>query len=327
VTIYFSTATQGRAMISGPLADAVQTLLNRKGAGLVVDGRFGPASARAMNDWQTGSGFPVSATFLEDEWQSLSTLGPLTAFDRVLNPTVAFEGTYFTGAVGAFDSGGLTWGILGFTLSSGALEQLFSDIEIRAPGLIAGIFGDEYDQMMQALPLRGQAAVDWAKTISTGANNTRLIDPWAGHFSALGNQGAAKSVQMDHAFATWFGRAVGYLSRYMSGRQVSLLDIAFWFDVAVQTGVSSAVSADLLAVDTAGLDNAACRAAFAQVIANHAAAQWRNDVLSRKMTFATGRGTVHGAVYDLADWGITDEVVPTPDAETRPVLSVMFAAS
>ncbi|WP_449220158.1 hypothetical protein [Tistrella mobilis] len=324
--IYFSTATQGRARISGPLADAVQTLLDRDGARLIVDGRFGPASARAMNDWQARNGFPSSPTFSEDQWQRLSALGPLTAFDRVLNPTVAFEGTYFTGVVGAFDSGGLTWGILGFTLSSGALQELFSDIETRAPGLIAGIFGAEYGQLMQALPLRGQAAVDWAKTISTGANNTQLVAPWAGYFSALGGRGAAKAVQMDHAFATWFGRAVGYIDRYMPGRQVSLLDIAFWFDVAVQTGVSSAVSTDLLAVDMTGLDNAACRAAFAQVIANHAAAQWRNDVLSRKMTFATGRGTVHGAVYDLADWGITDDVVPAPDTETRPVLSTMFSA-
>ena len=42
----------------------------------------------------------------------------------------------------------------------------------------------------------------------------------------------------------------------------------------------------------------------AEVVADHARPKYRQDVLDRKMTFATGSGTVHGDQYDISYWGI-----------------------
>ena len=63
------------------------------------------------------------------------------------------------------------------------IERVFQDIEARAPGLIARLFGPDHDTIMPAVPLRGQPAVDWARTISTGSNNTGLISPWDRDFA------------------------------------------------------------------------------------------------------------------------------------------------
>lgn len=323
--MYFSTQTHGRVMISGPLIDAVQTLLNATGDTLDVDSRLGPNSLKCLCSWQATCGFGAPGLFDEPQWTRLSALPPLIPFDLLVNIAASFEGTYFTGAVGAFDSGGLTWGILGFTLSSGEIERVFQDIEARSPGLIARIFGADHDTIMHAVTLRGQAAVDWARTISTGANNTGLISPWDRYFTDLGRTGAAKAAQMDQAFQTYFAEALGYVQTYMPGKAITLLDLAFWFDVAIQNSIGHDEAAALHAVDVSALSNIDCRRAFARIIASHSAPEWQADVLSRKMTFAEGTGTVHGSHYDLSDWGIVDQVVPMPDMATGPVLIGVFA--
>jgi hypothetical protein len=45
--------------------------------------------------------------------------------------------------------------------------------------------------------------------------------------------------------------------------------------------------------------------ALAEVVAEHARAEYRHDVLARKMTFVEGRGSIHGAHYDLSCWGLS----------------------
>ena len=41
-----------------------------------------------------------------------------------------------------------------------------------------------------------------------------------------------------------------------------------------------------------------------QIVVKHANPGYFNDVLKRKMAFVTGQGEVHGALYEIACWGI-----------------------
>ena len=45
--------------MSGPGVADLQTQLNKLGAGLTVDGKFGPATSRAVSDFQTENGLTV----------------------------------------------------------------------------------------------------------------------------------------------------------------------------------------------------------------------------------------------------------------------------
>src|SRR5690606_34902066 len=80
----------------------------------------------------------------------------------------------------------------------------------------------------------------------------------------------------------------------------------FFLDVAVQNGgwrKSHLVVARRM-VDWHGDDPVKALVVAARAVAACAMEQWRNDVLSRKMAIATGRGVVHGREYDLGDFAV-----------------------
>jgi hypothetical protein len=73
------------------------------------------------------------------------------------------------------------------------------------------------------------------------------------------------------------------------------------FDVCVQNGGLRQTQIDLLE----HLEGPELLVAIAQSVANACDPKWRADVLSRKVTIATGHGVVHGRTYDLAkDYGL-----------------------
>jgi len=61
-------------------------------------------------------------------------------------------------------------------------------------------------------------------------------------------------------------------------------------------------------VQCAGLNASTHRVAdLSPGFADRSSVRYPNDVLSCKMTIATGKGTVHSAAYDLADWGLREK--------------------
>ena len=85
----------------------------------------------------------------------------------------------------------------------------------------------------------------------------------------------------------------------------SELGIALSFDVQVQNGGVSAALRDTILAQTHGQAEAVVREAVANAVADHAKAQFREDVRSRKLAIARGQGTVHGRNVVLANWGLT----------------------
>jgi histidinol-phosphate/aromatic aminotransferase/cobyric acid decarboxylase-like protein len=52
------------------------------------------------------------------------------------------------------------------------------------------------------------------------------------------------------------------------------------------------------------------RQVIAEAVAEASRAAYRTDVRQRKMTVATGRGSVHGHQFLLEDWGLSEEPAP-----------------
>ncbi len=91
----------------------------------------------------------------------------------------------------------------------------------------------------------------------------------------------------------------------MSGKPLVDQDAGLWYDVAVQNFLDANERKSVAAVGSSAQVGEKLRIAFAEAVADGSVAKFRKDVLSRKMSYAVGRGVVHGSEYQLSDWGLT----------------------
>jgi hypothetical protein len=85
----------------------------------------------------------------------------------------------------------------------------------------------------------------------------------------------------------------------------SELGVALCFDIHVQNGGINKRVLSLLG-DKRPAQESSLRTAMAQAVAKCARAEYRDDVLARKLAIATGSGRVHGAQYELSNWGLAE---------------------
>ncbi len=87
----------------------------------------------------------------------------------------------------------------------------------------------------------------------------------------------------------------------------SELGVALCFDIQVQDGSINSAARALVQKQVEAnpeMPESDLRTVIANAVADTALPDFREDVRSRKMTIATGRGSVHGASYDLSNWGL-----------------------
>ena len=115
-------------------------------------------------------------------------------------------------------------------------------------------------------------------------------------------------MQLAHA-ARYLERARSLCDRFQVR---SCRALALMFDIVVQNGsiapeVAARIQADVDALDR-GLDAEAREHAILRIVANRRAdaanPRWIEDVRERKLCIANGGGHVHGAFYDLAEYGL-----------------------
>jgi hypothetical protein len=305
---FFRRAAAGTTSPSGTLVSDIQAALNGAGIGQIgVDGLFGGQTEGALRAFQVRRGLPQTGTVSDATWQTLMRTDAPPLFERCLQVTASFEGTHFTEVVGNFDGAGLTWGIIGFTLSHGELGAILDTINLRLPGAIGSAFGDDADDIMRIVHAPMAERIAWADSISRGPQKYAVADPWKTYFRDLGSLRDVQRLQVDRAREVYWGIA------QRDARALGLkeeLDHLLLFDVAVQNGgmQSKGRHADALAGFAAkpDADPAAKRHIVAHVVANSASPTYQGDVRSRKLTIAEGAGTVHGGKYVLADWGFLD---------------------
>lgn len=295
--------------LGGAIARDIQTNLLRQGffAGdhdKFIDGDYGGHTVAALSQLQAARSLPQTGAVDDATWGQLTVAAMPTLFERCLGLTASFEGNGYTKIEGNFDGAGLTWGIIGFTLSNGEIQGLLREIEQTAPGTLARVMGDDLAAQwatQAALPIAQQ--VQWADSISSGPGHATLPPDWVDAFQRLGEEPLVQRLQMHQAYDSYFVPAAN------TAKTLGLtteLGLALCFDCHVQNGKARVLAVqDLLRAGPAPTQ-AQQRAAFAQAVASHASAAYQTDVLKRKMTVATGAGTVHGLAYTLAHWGLDE---------------------
>lgn len=293
--------------LSGVIATGIQANLLKQGffAGdhdKFIDGSFGQNTATALVQLQADRGLPQTGAVDDDTWKQLTVEPVPTLFERCLGLTASFEGNGYTLIEGNFDGAGLTWGIIGFTLSNGEIQGLLAEIEQASPGTLVRVMGDTLAQAwatQTARPIADQIA--WADSISTGASKTGLPPDWVQAFARLGTEPLVQRIQMQHAYDKYFVPCVATAKKVQLTTE---LGIALCFDMHVQNGTARVQAVqDLVAAGPAATE-AQQRIALAQAVASHVGTTYRADVLARKMTCATGSGVAHGRPYTLAPWGL-----------------------
>jgi hypothetical protein len=219
---------------------------------------------------------------------------------KLMNLTGSFE----TGQIapdcyglvaGNYDNEGLSWGVLQWNLGQKTLQPLWSELSGKAE--TKAILKSYYPHFLKVLRMEHKAQMAWAEAVSYSKNKSIVTQPWRNYLKNLGMSNVGQEVQIKAAEA-YFRKAEQMASEFGLSSERAL---ALMFDIAVQNGSIKPVSKDRLKVflKSGHHDEQSLLIKIAEEVANTAYSQWREDVLSRKMTIAKGKGVVHGHTYDL----------------------------
>ncbi|HEY8973153.1 MAG TPA: chitosanase [Burkholderiaceae bacterium] len=295
--------------LEGAIARDIQANLLKQGffAGnhdTFIDGDFGGHTVAALQQLQSARSLPQTGAVDDATWGQLTVEAVPTLFERCLGLTASFEGNGYTQIEGNFDGAGLTWGIIGFTLSNGEIQGLLAEIEQTAPGTLARVMGADLAAQWAAQMARPIAQqLQWADSISSGPSKLGLPPEWVDAFQRLGQEPLVQRLQMHHAYDSYFVPAAATASTLGLATELGL---ALCFDCHVQNGKARVLAVQDLQRAGRAPTEAQQRAAFARAVASHASPTYQDDVLVRKMAVATGAGTVHGRAYTLAHWGLDE---------------------
>ncbi len=296
---------------TGVKGDIIRGMQSRLGLpASQIDSQYGRITAQAVSTFQTSSGLPSTGEVDEDTWAKLMQTPTPAMKERALQLTAAFEGHGFSLAQGNFDGAGITWGIIGFTLAGGELARILKQIQA---GMLQDAFGESAAQLLAILDATPAQQIAFADGISLGASKTALAEPWLSGFRKLGEQPAVQQLQLSAVDRNYFQPALLTASRFNLNAE---LGIALAFDIHVQNGGISAAAAQQIQqtmADHPSDREQDLRVAIANAVADNATnVRFREDVRQRKMTVATGSGQVHGGMFVLRNWGLSDLPVPPP---------------
>jgi hypothetical protein len=266
-----------------------------------VDGWYGRGTAAAVSAHQRAHSLPATGIVDSDTWASLLPGSAVPSLlQRCLDLTGAFEGHDYTLAVGNFDGAWLTWGIVGFTLKHGALAKILLEVERTCPDALQLAFADQRAEILSVMRAKPKQQQQWADSVTVRGG--LLAEPWRTAFRTLGKSIDVQKIQQHVAETDYFQPAVDTARRF---GLTSELGVALCFDIHVQNGGINKRAQSLLGEAQRG-DELALRTAIAEAVAKSARPEYRDDVRTRKLAIATGRGRVHGADYVLENWGLQE---------------------
>lgn len=290
--------------VSGEIVRSVQSQLGFTGGDL--DGVYGGDTFKAVTKFQKNNGLAQTGALDADTWQPLMQRPIPDVEQRALQLTGTFEGHGFRLAQGNFDGAGITWGIIGFTLQGGELGALIQDMNQKHPELVSQAFGSKTDQLLELLNQPFKKQLIFADSISLGASKERLAEPWRSAFNTFGGIPEVQEAQLTRSNKNYFKPALVAANKLGFTTE---LGIALLFDIHVQNGGISARAKekiDAFLADHPVASEQDVRILVANAVADSARPQFRQDVLDRKLTIATGTGKVHGSMFMLSNWGLDE---------------------
>jgi hypothetical protein len=297
----FQQSPAGFRNVSGPIVQTLQASLN--GAGIdagAEDGVWGRTTMNALKAWQEAQGSEQTGVVDEDVWTALVKKPIPDLPSRALQLTGVWEGTGYGGANGNFDGQGITWGVVGFTWANGELQGILNEIRAQYTAIFSASFGALEGEITEVLARPRPLQMSWARGISRNGGEN-IDSAWAAAFKALGDTPGVQDLENAHAQHYWnaglpFAEDFGLQSE---------AGLALCFDIAVQNRVTDDMIAEIQQkIGDQGMSEPDKMQIVAHVVAEHANPTYFNDVLKRKLTFATGQGTVHGDLFDIGCWGI-----------------------
>jgi len=269
------------------------------------DGVYGRNTADAVSAFQQAKSVPNTGAVDDHTWPALCNRAVPPVSARSLQLTASFENHGFGLALGNFDGALLTWGIIGFTLSSGKVQRIVAEVQASHPEKVQEAFGASADELLGLMKATKARQTTWANnhTVQGG----QLAEPWRTMFATFGSYPEVQDAQMALVHSDYL---VPSLATCRAMGLTSELGLALAFDIQVQNGgIKPAIRKLILAKRRPNTKESDLRKMIANAVADSAKAKWREDVRSRKLTVATGKGTVHGHAYVLDAWGLNDQFV------------------
>jgi hypothetical protein len=292
----------GVGAIGEPIKRLQQKLTDAGFNASANDGWYSQRTSSALQSFQRSASLPPTGVIDEATWQLLMQCPLPSVRERSLHLTAAFEGHGFGLAVGNFDGALLTWGIIGFTLQSGEIQRILQALHQTSPHIIQQSFQTHADELLTLITSAPDIQKNWADqhTLPNGS----LSQPWREMFSEFGSYPEVQAEQMKHVWADYMAPAIVTAKKLTFASELGL---ALCFDIHVQNGgIKRAAAQQIRQNSTAGMSESDLRIVVANAVADNARVAYREDVRSRKMTLATGRGIVHGHTYVLENWGLSD---------------------
>lgn len=304
--IFLRKANAGDTTVSGIVVSGVQNALNSLVPQTIeADGIFGSQSREMVKLYQDMVSLPATGEVDDKTWLKLMHTPAPRIFERCLQLTAHYEGTGFTKIVGNFDGAGLTWGIIGFTLSNGELGAVLTTIATRHPTVFNQAFGNDASVILDKLALPPAEQLAWADSITRPPNKTGVAEPWVTYFHDLGEFPVVQQIQMDRARDVYWSIALRDAAIFGLTDE---LDYALFYDIAVQNGGMKSKNREALVkqrlANSADKSPKALRQIIEDVVVETSKVAYQADVRSRKSSIRTGKGTVHGGKYRLIDWGL-----------------------
>lgn len=304
--IFFQRAPSGFRTVQGEVIKKMQqALINGDFLHDKDDGVFGGNTEAAVRSFQQQNELPATGKVDDQTWLKLMSSPAPDLKQRCLQLTADFEGTGFTKAVGNFDGAGITWGIIGFTLSNGELGTVLQQIRTRHPAVFSEAFGDLEARIVQVLGSSHAEQMTFANSISVGTSKMKILDEWADAFERLGSDPGVQEIQLERT-QKFFDRAELDRQRFDVQNELGL---ALCFDIAVQNGGIDSTERTRIR-NKINQNHPATqqdlRIIIANVVAENSNPAFVQDVKRRKLTIATAQGRVHGADFAVKTWGLDD---------------------
>lgn len=279
-----------------------------------LDGLYGGATESAVKSFQKAQKLAGDGIVGPDTWARLFPGEPQPALELLSQPVahrcLALTGSFETGAgvpecfaglAGDFDGQGLSLGALQWNLGQGTLQPLLLEMLDRHRPLCQDLFHEHFPVLVAMLMSPPAEQLTWARSIQD--RRFQVLEPWRGLLKAVGRTPEFQAVQLRHA-ARIHGRSLEMCATYELTTERAA---ALMFDISVQNGYIGGLVRAQIEKDFAALpkleDPLQAEFARMRIIASRRAAACRpefvEEVRSRKLTIAEGKGVVDGIPYDL----------------------------
>jgi hypothetical protein len=279
------------------------------------DGIFGSRTENAIRNFQKATGLQVDGVVGPETWKRLfpdsepASHPPSASIEsRCLALTGSFETSRlppdcFAALTGNFDGQGISFGALQWNFGQGTLQPLLLQMINEHYDIIKNIFNENLERLTDAITGEISTALSFADSIHD-PDRRRVKREWKDMFTALGRTPEFQEIETSGAITyTKHGKHLCHEYGLWSERGRALM-----FDICVQNSsipekVKIKIEADFQALSYSMSDDE-FETAKMEIIANRRAEasnpRFIEDVRSRKLCIARGKGIVHGASYDLA---------------------------